>query len=150
MSEWITDRLPTEADSDMMNQVWIFEDNAVYLSDYSFVTAGTPWIPIKEPEPYVKPKPERWKLFYGKLRMPIKQPAPYVKPEPKRWKPEVESLHYYISWSGDTNFACYYDHYDTRRAYDFGNIFQTEAQAQEAARRVRELLLNYHKELNNE
>jgi hypothetical protein len=60
MSEWITDRLPTEADSDMMNKVWVWEDNAVYWLDYSVVTLGTPWIPNKIPEPYVKPEQKRW------------------------------------------------------------------------------------------
>ena len=53
MSEWTTDRLPTKEDSDIMGMVWIFEDNAVYWSAYSVVTRGTPWMPIKEPKPYV-------------------------------------------------------------------------------------------------
>ena len=125
MSEWITYRLP----------------------DYEDMFSGLVWGQVKDGTPCLR---EWTEVKRGEPWMPIKEPKPYVKPEPQRWKPEVESLHYYISWSGDTNFACYYDHYDTRRAYDFGNIFQTEAQAQEAARRVRELLLNYHKELNNE
>ena len=125
MSEWITDRLPTEADSDMMGKVWIFEDNAVYWSDYSVVTPGTPWMPIKEP-------------------------ATYVKPEPKRWKPDYRQPYYCIG--GYANV--YGDIYEDRRfdiaKYNFGNCFKTRAQAIEAARRVRELLLNYHKELNND
>jgi hypothetical protein len=36
------------------------------------------------------------------------------------------------------------------KQYEYGNCFQTSAQAIEAARRVRETLLNYHKELNND
>jgi hypothetical protein len=125
MSEWITDRLPTEEDSDMMNKVWVWEDNAVYWSDYSVVTLGTPW-------------------------MPNKIPAPYVKPEPQRWKPDNGDLVCYNSWCGDTRYEHYCDHHDFLQAYNFGNVFQTRDQAIEAARRVRELLLNYHKELNNE
>jgi hypothetical protein len=125
MSEWITDRMPDHEDM-FSGLVWgQVKDGTPCLREWSEVKLGEPWMPIKEPEPYVKP-------------------------EPKRWMPEVESLHYYISWSGDTEFAHYYDHYDTRRAYDFGNVFQTREQAEEAARRVRELLLNYHKELSND
>ena len=95
MSEWITGRLPWSGDSDIMGKVWVSEDNAVYWSDYSLVTAGTPWMPIKQPEPYVDDE----------------------------------------------------KHFVT---YQLGNCFKTEAQAIEAARRVRELLLNYHKELQND
>jgi len=95
MSEWITDRLPTEADSDIMGKVWVWEDNAVYWSDYSVVTPGTPWMPIKEPAPYVDDE----------------------------------------------------KHFVT---YQLANCFKTEAQAEEAARRVRETLKNYHKELQND
>lgn len=134
MSEWITDRLPTEADSDMMGKVWIFEDNAVYWSDYSVVTPGTPWMPIKEP-------------------------ATYVKPEPERWKPEIGGRYHYVttrvkSWSGihkqSYDEGSYTIDMYLSDMYENGNCFKTEAQAEEAARRVREILLNYHKELNNE
>jgi len=136
MSEWITDRLPTEADSDIMGKVWIFEDNDVYWSDYSVVTDGTPW-------------------------MPIKQPAPYVKPEPKRWKPQDGKRYYYVTTRGEPSWGIYKQYYDGSDGsytyemylsdmYENGNCFQTRAQAIEAARRVRKTLLNYHKELNNE
>jgi hypothetical protein len=85
MSEWITDRLPWSVDSDVMGKVWIFEDNAVYWSDYSVVTPGTPWMPIKQPAPYVKPEPQRWKPRdmerFGTLWMPVKKTALYVKPQ---------------------------------------------------------------------
>ena len=125
MSEWITDRLPWSVDSDIMGKVWIFEDNAVYWSDYSLVTDGTPW-------------------------MPIKQPAPYVKPEPERWKPETNQWYYYATKDGDWGKYQYADGSFDCNMYDFGNCFQTREQAQEAARRVRETLLNYHKELQND
>jgi hypothetical protein len=125
MSEWITDRLPTEEDSDMMNKVWTFEDNAVYWSDYSVVTLGTPW-------------------------MPNKIPAPYVKPEPKRWKPKDGNVYYIIRSSGIVVYTISHDTLSNECTYNFGNCFETRDQAIEAARRVREILLNYHKELNNE
>jgi hypothetical protein len=126
MSEWITDRLPTEADSDIMGKVWVWEDNAVYWSDYSVVTFGTPW-------------------------MPIKSPAPYVKPEPQRWKPRHSEEYYSVVRRVDhlTNFIQAYWRDDIMHEARFkdGNVFQTKEQALEASRRLRETFLNYHKEL---
>lgn len=129
MSEWITDRLPWSGDSDIMGKVWIFEDNAIYWSDYSVVTPGTPW-------------------------MPIKQPAPHVKPEPKRWKPRDSEAYYAVVRRVDhlTNFILSYWDDDIMHEARFkdGNVFQTKEQALEASRRLRETFLNYHKELNND
>jgi hypothetical protein len=58
MSEWITDRSPTE--DDIVNGcVWaVNEFGEVTMMHYPFVTQGTPWQPILKPTPYVKPK--RW------------------------------------------------------------------------------------------
>jgi hypothetical protein len=125
MSEWITDRLPDYEDM-FSGLVWgQVKDGTPCLREWSEVKRGEPWMPIKEPKPYVKP-------------------------EPKRWEPEIEGTYYCINWYGETSIKSHYNCQDTRRAYDFGNVFQTLAQAQEAARRVRETLLNYHKELSNE
>jgi hypothetical protein len=125
MSKWITNRLPTKEDS-FANQVIIaWDDGSMCMTDYKHVEEGMPWTPI--------PKP-----------------APYVKPEPQRWKPDNGDLVCYNSWRGDTRYEHYCDHHDFLQAYNFGNVFQTRDQAIEAARRVRETLLNYHKELNNE
>lgn len=124
MSEWITDRLP----------------------EYEEGFSGLVWSQVKKGTPCLRRRSE---IKLGMPWMEISPPKPYVKPEPQRWKPQNESLIYYISLSGDTNFAHYYDHADARRAYDFGNVFQNLEQAEEAARRIHELLLNYHKELLN-
>jgi hypothetical protein len=126
MSEWITDRLPTKEDS-FANQVIIaWDDGSMCMTDYKHVEEGMPWTPIPKPEPYVKP-------------------------EPQRWKPESEQLYHYVTDSGFEHRLIATDNeYRFLRRYDFGNCFKTQAQAQEAARRVRELLLNYHEELSNE
>ncbi len=118
MSEWITDRKPWAGDSDIMGKVWIFEENAVYWSDYSVVTLGTPWMPIKEPEPYVKPEPERF-------------------------RPEVNQVYFSIvshcvfnqAWLGTSG-----DH----DRYAIGNCFETREQAEAALGKVKELLLSLH------
>jgi|688.fasta_scaffold00957_3 hypothetical protein len=127
MSEWITDRLPTKEDGDVNQTVWVY-----YVCDglknqhYSTVLHGQPWTHIA-------------------------MPKPYVKTEPQRWKPESEQLYHYVTDSGFEHRLIATDNeYRFLRRYDFGNCFKTQAQAQEAARRVRETLLNYHKELNNE
>jgi hypothetical protein len=130
MSEWITDRLPTEEDADEYRLVYYTnEDNGTVTKErLSDIELGCPWMPIP-------------KSIY---------PKPYVKPEPQRWKPKEGHLCHYFTLFGDIQMGYFSDNLIDGKQYDFGNCFQTSAQAQEAARRVRELLLNYHKELNNE
>jgi hypothetical protein len=57
MSEWITDRLPTEDDAP---EDWVFVMNHGNVVLYLAVSVelGMPWHPIVPPAPYVKPK--RW------------------------------------------------------------------------------------------
>jgi len=130
MSEWITDRLPTGDDADEHRSVFYTneKDGTVTKVGLCDIELGDAWMPIP-------------KRIY---------PAPYVKPEPKRWMPDYRQPYYCIG--GDA--TVYGDIYEDQRfdiaKYNFGNCFQTSDQAIEAARRVRELLLNYHKELNNE
>jgi len=129
MSEWITDRLPTEADGDEDHCVWWTSiDGEVVLCYYEDIKTGEVWAP--------KPKPV--------------VPAPYVKPEPKRWKAKPFESYWFVDGQINENWMRWTDHSENLNRYNNGNCFQTEAQAIEAARRVRELLLNYHKELNND
>jgi hypothetical protein len=135
MSEWITDRMPTEEDSDEKYKLWLAGTNGhVMLCHYEDIKTGEVWAP--------KPKPV--------------VPKPYVKPEPKRWKPEIGERYHYVTSRAKIYSGIYEQAYELRakryfqNMYEAGNCFQTVAQAQEAARRVRQLLLNYHKELNNE
>jgi hypothetical protein len=57
MSNWITDRLPTEDDAP---EDWVFVMNHGNVVLYLAVSVelGMPWHPIVPPAPYVKPK--RW------------------------------------------------------------------------------------------
>ena len=126
MSEWITDRLPTEADADEDHRVWwTSTDGEVMRSYYGDIQIGEVWAP-------------REKLVV---------PKPYVKPEPQRWKPKKGERYHYVTIRAKIYSGIYEQAYDM---YEAGNCFQTSAQAIEAARRVRETLLNYHKELSNE
>ena len=60
MSEWITDRLPTEEDAvNWANMVWVtWEDGTVGTRHWSSVAKGQPWKLLTVPDPYVEPK--RW------------------------------------------------------------------------------------------
>ena len=126
MSEWITDRLPTKKDTwNETNLVWgCTIGGTVLFRFFNKVHDGEPW-------------------------MPINGPAPYVKPEPQRWKPQKNEWYWTVNNDALVNSLWGDDFIDRERFAAF-NCFQTQAQAQEAARRVRELLLNYHKELNND
>lgn len=64
MSNWITDRLPTEADGDKDGDVWVrIRPDLVIVSrmHWSFVGPNTPWQRSqfwKPPAPQLKPEPE--------------------------------------------------------------------------------------------
>ena len=61
-NEWITDRLPTEADADdTYGYVWITEDDGRVLYMMWDCVTYEPWLPFKRPAPYVKPK--RYEVF---------------------------------------------------------------------------------------
>jgi hypothetical protein len=61
MSQWITDRLPTEDDA-FEDWVFVMEHGDVQLYLASFVRLGMPWQPIVPPAPDVKPK--RWTVTW--------------------------------------------------------------------------------------
>lgn len=71
MSEWITDRAPTDDDGYYVTStegiVWITNGHDVEVALYHEVDIGTPWMPITAPEPYVKPKRylARYDSLYG-------------------------------------------------------------------------------------
>lgn len=58
MSEWITNRPPTEEDAGPGGIVWTTYNGKTVPWSYDGVAEGTPWMPMIVPEPYVKPK--RW------------------------------------------------------------------------------------------
>jgi hypothetical protein len=125
MSEWITDRLPMEEDSDINGMVWtIDEESNVYNILHSSLCLGNPWI-------------RRNKTTSDDIL------------EHKRWKPCPNQYYWEMDYTGGVLWRYNVSGIDDKQ-YEYGNCFQTSAQAIEAARRVRETLLNYHKELNND
>lgn len=129
MNKWITDRLPTENDADENGNVWVTAlDGSVLCTPYGWVNLDAPWM----------------------AKQKIDRPEPYVKPElMKRWKPDNGQKSYYLASHGMAFVTFNDEDFVRQQRYHFGNCFRTQAQAKEAARRVRETLLNYHKELNN-
>lgn len=68
-----------------------------------------------------------------------------TKKKVKRWKPEVGEVYWTITTTGECYFTYWNnDNYDKRR-YKFGNVFQTEKQAAEAAKKVKTLLMGERK-----
>lgn len=73
MSEWITDRRPTEDDCVGVDRipgsyhVWVMYEGKVVTCPFEDVVLGCPWQPIEvpAPEPYVKPK--RWTVVWSEL-----------------------------------------------------------------------------------
>lgn len=125
MAKWITDRHPNEADAGNSGYVWATcNDGTVICMHYTRVLIRMPWMPMQTPDPYVKPEPQRWR------------PLPY-------------EHHWMVITNGEV-CKCFLPTEINEEKYSFGNCFQTRAQAEEAAQRVRETLLNYHKDLSNE
>jgi hypothetical protein len=58
MSEWITDRLPTEDDAVSGLVIMLHEFQGTVICRWGLVAKNTPWQPIPRPAPYVEPK--RW------------------------------------------------------------------------------------------
>ena len=56
MSEWITDRRPTEEDAGPGGIVWTTYNGKTSPWSYDGVEKGTPWMPMIVPKPYVKPQ----------------------------------------------------------------------------------------------
>ena len=116
MSEWITDRLPTEADSDEDFRVWwTTPDGEVMRCYYGDIKTGEVWAP--------KPKPVA--------------PKPYVKP---RWKPKDMERYFCIFPSTIIGQAWLNEKGDQDR-WAMGNCFATYNEAAAAMEEVKELLI---------
>lgn len=68
--------------------------------------------------------------------------------EKLRWKAKNGEYYYHINGDGFASVMKDTDYISDRYRYNFGNYFRTKEQTEEAAKRVQETLLNYHKELN--
>lgn len=63
MSEWITDRRPTEGDCAAPH--YCVYDAMGWIVHYRLIWDGAPWKPVPKCEPYEKPK--RWSVVWSEL-----------------------------------------------------------------------------------
>ena len=61
--------------------------------------------------------------------------------EPKRWRPREDGGYFHVDYEGGVRMALYTEQTDYER-YEFGNCFETLNEAQDAAEKVKELLLS--------
>ena len=66
----------------------------------------------------------------------------------ERWKPEEGDLYYTIDFGNEEKISRYdwVNDDEDKRMYESGVVFPTEEQAKEAAKKVKDLLLNLHNE----
>ena len=81
----------------------------------------------------------------------IKSHPEIFEPVEERWKPIAGCGYYSVYVEGEDDINMHIREAGTKyfdRKYDIGNCFETEEQASEATKRIKELLLNYHEEIN--
>ena len=67
----------------------------------------------------------------------------WYEPIVERWKPKEGEFYWLVLMDGAPHESVYTQYNGT---YNFGNCFKTREQAEEAARRMKECLMNLHKE----
>jgi hypothetical protein len=67
-----------------------------------------------------------------------------------RWKPRDQEGFFHVNGCGNVICMLADGNVFDEVVYKFGNCFPTEVQAQEASRRIKETLMNYHEELSKE
>jgi hypothetical protein len=74
-------------------------------------------------------------LEYGKQRLCTHE---------GRWKPKADEMYWVISMNGVLDWFYNKNDSDDKNFYSFGNVFPTREQAEEAAKKVKSLLLSLH------
>lgn len=64
-----------------------------------------------------------------------------------RWRAKYDEKYYYVSTEGIVLEDKEGGHIIDDNRYKFGNYFRTKEQAEEAAKRIKEVLYNYHEEI---
>lgn len=62
----------------------------------------------------------------------------------ERWKPEFDEMYWNILADGEVILFCWRDDEIDRTYFNFGNCFRTEEEAEAAAEKVKDLLLDLH------
>ena len=141
------------------NTILIFkenhEDNISHFRSYYDITnqAGICWIPNNEDNYWVikafrhATEEEKQLLFKKMKEQGLKWNVEEKKVENIRWRAPENHKYWYCSNNlevvkiTDCGYNCDY------KMYNCGNYFRTEEQAEEAAKRVKEVLRKYHEEI---
>jgi len=92
---------------------------------------------------------EESQLLFDKMKeQGLRWNAKEKQVEKLRWRAKNGEYYYHINGDGFASVMKDTDYISDRYRYNFGNYFRTKEQTEEAAKRVQETLLNYHKELN--
>ena len=91
---------------------------------------------------------EKQALFDKMEQQGLKWNAEGKRVEKIRWRAKNGEYYYHINGDGFASAMKDTDYISDRHRYNFGNYFRTKEQTEEAAKRLQETLLNYHKELN--
>lgn len=90
---------------------------------------------------------ERRFLFNKMYEQGLKWNAEEKRVETIRWRALTHHEYYYVNAKGNISTDEEESHIFDIKKYEFGNYFHTKEQAEEAAKRVKEVLLKYHEEL---
>lgn len=91
---------------------------------------------------------EEKQLLFDKMKEDgLQWNAEEKKIEKIRWRAKEGEYYYYINADGFASVNKHTNYITDYYRYDFGNYFRTKEQAEEAARRIKEVLLRYHEEI---
>jgi hypothetical protein len=66
-----------------------------------------------------------------------------------RWKPQRQETYYFIDQYLRVKSFYWWEEKEDNKLYNVGNCFQTKEQAELAMHKLRETLINFHKEISN-
>ena len=141
------------------NTILIFkenhEDNISHFRSYYDITnqAGICWIPNNEDNYWVikafrhATEEEKQLLFKKMKEQGLKWNAEKKRVEKIRWRAEYGCRYYLVTSCLKVGSDIDFRHTGEEERLEFGNYFRTKEQAEEAAKRVKETLRNYHEEI---
>ncbi len=104
-----------------------------------FIDAGCCYIP----EQACSVETSSYKLSHSVLE---RNPE-WFEPIDERWKPKYKEAYWYVNGYGRADREIWYQFEHNKGHYRNHNCFQTKEQAVEAAKRIKQALLYYYKEL---
>jgi len=91
---------------------------------------------------------EEKQLLFDKMKeQGLQWNAEEKRVEKIRWRAENDEDYYHVDNQGNTMIDREYGHYVDKSRYEFGNYFRNDKQAEEAAKRMKDVLHKYHEEI---